>query len=1672
MVTGSVQADDATSYTVISQGLFGTVQVQADGSYSYSLDSNRDEPYLNDGAEIQDTFILQINTGSGSRQEHIHVSIVYNNTQDSTTLLTVNADKPVFMGSVQGQDAEGQVYYEILGGSTAPKYGTIDIDENGIYTYTVDTTHPEVAELTSQYYGVDDYFTILVRDENGTAVKKTFQVFVTGADDAPTISPIDPIVVSKDTTIPISTTFAATDDIQLSHFTVPHQGEYGTVTITQNEDDETKHSLSYTLDVSHPDVLALLGKDPLQDTVTIRAYDNDWNSVEYTVQIHIYAQLEAPVVTEYNESLTLVEDNVSVAQGNIQANDPQFTKVSYTIKEGSLLNYGSVSIDAYGQYTYILDNTNYNVNALTTDSLTESFTVVVTSTTGLSTEKEVTVTIEGHNDIPTISSVQHIELTIDRYNHSGYGSISVYDDNDNHTLSTENTIGTYGTLSLDNNGFISYDVDITNSTILGLGSEDTIQDSFVVTITDDIGQQVEQTVYVTITGYDDAPIVTQFDNLSTQHDNTAFTSGQIRAVDMEGTALSYSIKGYDASTTYGTVEVDEYGSYYYMLDTSIPAIANLASGKTLEDNFIIVVTDATEQSVEQSITVTINGANADPVVTARDNLTAIEDSSESPSGALTVTDDTDSTFTYALKTINNAHATYGAVQLDEQGGYTYFLNNQDERIQNLGKGDSLQDRFTIIVYDSQGGSVEQSIAVTIQGSNDAPTVTSVTDLDMYVTSTQSPQGSIQVEDVDDNTSFSYTIVDNVGETYGSASINSQGTYTYTLNKDHAEVKALAEGQVLHDSFTILVSDGDGGSVEQVISVVINPANVAPRVNSVQDLTLTEDTKLTATGQIAVHDEKPTLLSYAIKGGNTQLNYGSIDLSPTGEYTYTLDNTLDQVNKLSTGETLTESFTLVITDNLGESVEQEVAVTIYGNNDLPQLVLDETTLSITEGEVSVTGGFTANDIESGSSTDKKHSLIFTSSTASYGTIGIAEDGTFTYTLNNADPAIVALSENQSLEDSFTLRVRDAASGTHDVIVTIIITGINTAPTIENATTSLAVTEDTATGHIVAKDVNGTIESIAVDDTAQPSYGSVTILADGSYTYTLNNADPTVVALNENESLKDSFILRVHDAHAGTYGLTITVTITSSNTTPIITSATQSLAFLAVTEDTASTATGHIVAEDVDGTIASIAVDATAQPSYGSVTILADGSYTYTLDNDNETVNKLGAHDSLHDSFTIVVTDDGGATVTQVIQVAITGTNDAPVVESFEELSVQEDSHMLAQGTLTVSDADSSATPSYSIKKTHTTQYGSISIDEYGHYTYTLNDAHAAVNTLAAGENLNDSFTVIITDHAGASVEQRIEVSITGSNDVQSVHTEQLTLRKDTKLTDTGIVHVVDADNTHFTYSISGTSPAKYGRVSIDADGTYTYVLDNSHAEIQDLEVYNNITDTFTVITTDNNNIAVEKEVTVTIHGNHSTPQIGDFSNLIVEKDKILVSTGELRLEDYGNRTIEYFIMPTGETSFGTVYIDGSDYTYRLHNDDPAIKNLYAGETLTDTFTIAISNEAGMFETQQIVVTILGSGVPTPTNTATTRTVNDILPATVNNKENLPTHLTRNNAAYAPTFNPMSMASATTRTVQHDIIDDITANLLNKDSSDLKSTLLSEPSTEATTDNSNNTEKDPS
>ena len=173
----------------------------------------------------------------------------------------------------------------------------------------------------------------------------------------------------------------------------------------------------------------------------------------------------------------------------------------------------------------------------------------------------------------------------------------------------------------------------------------------------------------------------------------------------------------------------------------------------------------------------------------------------------------------------------------------------------------------------------------------------------------------------------------------------------------------------------------------------------------------------------------------------------------------------------------------------------------------------------------------------------------------------------------------------------------------------------------------------------------------------TYGTVTIAANGAYSFTLNNGNAAVQALGVGETLTQTFNYTISDGHGGTATSTLTITITGTNDGPVANPDTNTIA-----EDTVAPVTGNVLTNDTDadtGDTLTVTTTGAQVGTYGTVTIAANGAYSFTLNNGNAAVQALGVGQTLTQSFNYTISDGHGGTSTSTLTITITGTNDGPV-----------------------------------------------------------------------------------------------------------------------------------------------------------------------------------------------------------------------------------------------------------------------------------------------------------------------------------------------------------------------------------------------------------------------------
>ena len=843
------------------------------------------------------------------------------------------------------------------------------------------------------------------------------------------------------------------------------------------------------------------------------------------------------------------------------------------------------------------------------------------------------------------------------------------------------------------------------------------------------------------------PPVAASDSITINEDGVAVISqAQLLANDTDPDAGTLSINGFDAVSAQGNaVTQDVNGNFVLGIGNRYQS---LRVGQTATDSFSYTITDAFGATSTATVNVTITGSNDAPVVAA---AIASQQTNEDagftftvPAGIFTDIDNGD-VMTYSA-TLADGTALPSWLTFD---AVTQTLSGTP------GNGDVGSYSVTFTATDAGGLSASSTFAVAVANVNDAPTVSMAladqTTLEDAAFSFTIPAGTF--DDVD----FIH------GDSLTNAVTLADGTALPAWLSFDAATQTLsgipANGDVGNLSVRVTATDVAGASVSTTFALDVQNVNDAP-VAADDSVATNED----AAAQIAVS----TLLAndHDIDAGDTLALAGFDAVSANGNAVIqdALGNlVLDIGNRyqtLAAGQTATDSFTYTVTDAAGATSSATVTITINGLNDGP--VAQDDAVSISEdAAAAATGNVLSND------SDIDQGTVLAVGNAgtlqgSYGSLVLNADGSYSYALDNA--LVQSLAVGQTVTETFAYQTTDGTATT-PATLTVTINGSNDAAVVVADTA--AVQEDlniAATGNVLANDSDvdqGTILQVSQAGVFAGLYGQLTLAADGSYTYALYNDSTTVQSLAQGQTVTEAFTYEATDGVAGTAS-TITFTITGSNDAPVVTADMAS-----VQEDLSVAVSGNVLANDSDadqGSVLTVVNAGTLQGNYGSLVLNADGSYSYALN--NVVAQTLGAGQAVTETFAYQATD-GIAATSSTLTVTITGSNDAPVVVA-DAATVQEDLDIAATGNVLSNDSDVDQGTVLQVSQTGvwSGQYGQLALAADGSYTYALYNNSAAVQSLAQGQTVTESFVYEATDGVTGTA-STITFTITGSNDAPVV-----------------------------------------------------------------------------------------------------------------------------------------------------------------------------------------------------------------------------------------------------------------------------------------------------------------
>ncbi len=530
-----------------------------------------------------------------------------------------------------------------------------------------------------------------------------------------------------------------------------------------------------------------------------------------------------------------------------------------------------------------------------------------------------------------------------------------------------------------------------------------------------------------------------------------------------------------------------------------------------------------------------------------------------------------------------------------------------------------------------------------------------------------------------------------------------------------------------------------------------------------------------------------------------------------------------------------------------------------------------------------------------------------------------DGTYTYT---SDDVYVG-------DDTFTYSLCDVDGDCSEATVTITILPVydpsqNSSPVaLDDYVTGYK--DKPVHGNLLANDYDPDGDNLTVNTTAVsgPSHGTVTINADGTFTYT---PDPGYVG-------QDTFVYEVCDDGSPVECAQATVTITVLDNGDVNSTVAVDDSFVTPYGTTllGDVSTNDYDPEDDNQTFINI-----TSPSHGSLVFNPDGTFAYEPD----------AGYSGSDSFTYQVCDDGTpvACDTATVHVTVLPFNDKPIAHN--------DINTVLLGASVTGDVSTNDYKSldggnvWSLDSGPT--HGTLVFNADGTYTYTSDDVYVG----------DDTFTYSLCDVDGDCSEATVTITILPVYDPTEnsspVALDDNTVGyKDKPVHGDLLANDYDPDGDNLIVNTTPVSGPSHGTVTINPDGTFTYEPDAGYVGV----------DTFVYEVCDDGTPVKCDQATVTI-----TVQDNDGANSTVAVDDHFVTpygtllSGDVSTNDYDpeddNQT---FINITSPSHGSLVFNPDGTFTYTPD----------AGYSGSDSFTYQVCDDGTPVacDTATVYITVL-------------------------------------------------------------------------------------------------------
>ena len=593
----------------------------------------------------------------------------------------------------------------------------------------------------------------------------------------------------------------------------------------------------------------------------------------------------------------------------------------------------------------------------------------------------------------------------------------------------------------------------------------------------------------------------------------------------------------------------------------------------------------------------------------------------------------------------------------------------------------------------------------------------------------------------------------------------------TVDLDVSQLAAGTQGKVVvrlvNDDSSRLAQDKDVGTVFRLHCPQVPTAGN-------DSFSTNEDTPLNVSAASGVldNDDDPsgqTLTAVLV----TAPAHGTLTLNSDGSFGYTPDANYIGV----------DTFTYKASNGTQQSIAATVTITVNPINDPPTAVADSHSTSEDTALTISSPGVLANDTDA--ENDPLTAVLVTGPAS--GTLTLNSNGSFTYTPN----------ANFHGTDSFTYKANDGAADSAAATVTINVTAVPDRPVAAND--SHETSEDTpltiSAPGVLGNDTDADGDSLTAILVGGPSHGTLTLNADGSFSYT--------PAANYNGP--DSFTYKASDgALESLVPATVSIEVIAVPDPPVANGDEYS-----TTEDVPLTVTTYsegVLDNDTDPDGGALTAVLVAGPSNGTLTLNSNGSFTYTPD-----ANFNGTDNFTYKAYDGALHSLSPATVT----IHVDAEPDRPTA-SDDSYSTDEDTLLDVMGPGVLENDSDPDFDMLSAILVSGPSHGTLSLSSDGSFTYTP----------AANYTGEDSFIYKANDGEFDSVPAaKVTIFVNPVGDPPVANGDSYQTNEDVPLVVGGIgVLANDTDIDSTTLSAILDQGPSSGTLTLNANGSFTYTPD--------------------------------------------------------------------------------------------------------------------------------------------------------------------------------------------------------------------------------------------------------